>query len=92
MVTADHVSVSKPDPASYNLALQRLVEAFPKAGITAASCLAIEDTPAGIASATGAGISVVAVTNSYPAERLSKALKIVPSLEELPLSLMQTLV
>jgi beta-phosphoglucomutase len=84
LVTADEVSVSKPDPASYRLALQRLQESFP-GKVNPASSIAIEDTPAGIASASGAGLKVVAVTNSYPGERLSGAFKIVESLAGLDL-------
>lgn len=80
MVTADEVSASKPDPASYALAVKRLAAVFPDRVILPGSCIAIEDTPAGIASATGAGIPVIAVTNSYPAERLVGARRVVDSL------------
>lgn len=83
MVTADDVHVSKPDPASYQLAVQRLQKLFPHAGISPTECLAIEDTPAGIASAKGAGIRVIAVTNSYPADQLTDATVVVMSLAEL---------
>lgn len=89
MVTADDVSVSKPDPQSYRLAVSRLNQLFPEKGITPAHCLAIEDTPAGIASATGAGLSVLAVTNSYPAERLEQARKVVSSLQGISLAALQ---
>lgn len=80
MVTADEVASSKPDSESYVLAVRRLSEAFPERSIVPATCLAIEDTPAGIASATGAGLKVLAVSNSYPAERLAGALNVVDSL------------
>lgn len=86
MVTAEEVPASKPDPASYTLAVRKLAAAFPETGIVPAACVAIEDTPAGIASATGAGIPVLSVTNSYPAEHLSQAVRIVPSLEGLSLA------
>jgi beta-phosphoglucomutase len=89
MVTADDVSVSKPDPQSYSLAVSRLAHLFPEKGISPASCLAIEDTPAGIASATGAGLSVLAVSNSYPAERLGQAWKVVSSLQGISLATLQ---
>lgn len=79
-VTADEVSASKPDPESYCLAVSRLSQAFPRLAIVPSQCLAIEDTPAGIASATGAGLKVLAVTNSYPGEKLSGAIKVVDSL------------
>lgn len=80
MVTADEVTASKPDPASYALAVERLSATFPDRKIIPGHCIAIEDTPAGIASASGAGIPVIAVTNSYPAERLDGAFKVVNSL------------
>ena len=79
MVTADEVSASKPDPESYRVAVRRLQEIFP-GKVDAAASLAIEDTPAGIASATGAGLKVLAVTNSYPGERLAGACRVVGSL------------
>ena len=82
IVTADDVPASKPDPASYLLTVRRLAEVFPaKERLIPSSMLAIEDTPAGIASARGAGLQVLAVTNSYPADRLTAASSIVDSLE-----------
>lgn len=80
MVTADEVAASKPDPESYLLAVERLAAVFPDKGIIAGNCLAIEDTPAGIASATGAALKVLAVANSYPEERLTGAFRVVDSL------------
>jgi beta-phosphoglucomutase len=94
IVTADDTHISKPDPAPYRLAAERLsVAASGGRGITrrpAASTgdefmLAIEDTPAGIASAKGAGLNVLAVTNSYPANALTQADAVVDSLDGLTL-------
>lgn len=78
-VTADEVAASKPDPESYRLAVQRLQERFP-GKVDAAASIAVEDTPAGITSAAGAGLKVLAVTNSYPREKLSGASRVVNSL------------
>ena len=80
MVTAEDVPASKPDPASYRLAIEKLQQIFPRSTITAAEAVAIEDTPAGISSAKGAGLWVVSVTNSYPAKELHSADMIVASL------------
>ncbi len=80
VVTAADVQASKPDPASYLLAVARLTAAFPDQGIIAENCLAIEDTPAGIASASGAGLTTLAVTNSYAEESLGGASRVVTSL------------
>ncbi|QHI69305.1 HAD family hydrolase [Tichowtungia aerotolerans] len=74
IVTADDTHISKPDPAPYLLAKERL---------RVASGIAIEDTPAGIASAKGAGLKVLAVTNSYPKELLKDADVIVDTLDGL---------
>lgn len=59
MVTADDVERSKPDPACYTLTAVQL-------GVDAANCVAIEDTPAGLTAARGAGMKTIAVTNSFP--------------------------
>jgi HAD superfamily hydrolase (TIGR01509 family) len=92
IVTAEDVSASKPDPASYLLAVQRLQERFPAAGITAAAAVAIEDTPAGIKSAKDAGLKVLAVTNSYPAAELTAADSIVAALSMISVKELQQLV
>ena len=80
VVTAADVEASKPDPASYTLAVARLQAAYPAHEIPPVNCLAIEDTPAGIASARGAGLQVLAVANSYPEEKLAGAGRVVGSL------------
>ncbi len=85
VVTADDVAASKPDPASYVLAYQKLSSIHPKMMIKPENCLAIEDTPAGIVSAKTAGINVLAVSNSYEEEKLSDAVKVVDSLENMTL-------
>lgn len=75
MVTAEDTEKSKPDPAPYTLALKKLGINNP------ASAVAIEDTPAGILSAKGAGLKVLAVTNSYDREYLLEADAVTESLE-----------
>ncbi len=49
-------------------------------------CVAIEDAPNGIKSAKDACMKCVAVTNTFPAEKLAQADRIVNSLEEITLS------
>lgn len=101
IITADDTHISKPDPAPYRLAAERLsVAASGGRGITrrpAASTgdrfmLAIEDTPAGIASAKGAGLKVLAVTNSYAPEFLTQADAVVNSLAGLTIEKLKQLV
>jgi len=81
VVSADDVRHGKPDPEPYRLAVERLNQALP--GLAPADCVAVEDSVAGIASARAAGLRVVGVTHSYPAERLRLADLVVSSLEEL---------
>jgi beta-phosphoglucomutase len=92
IVTADDVSASKPDPASYSLAIQRLQQLFPGQAISPSSSVAIEDTPAGISSAKGAGLKVLAVTNSYPAAELRAADSVVESLSTITIEDLRQLV
>jgi len=81
IITADDVQQSKPDPACYILAFHQLAQMPGKPSLQPGTCIAIEDTPAGIASAKDADLQVIAVTNSYPRESLSAADDIVTSLE-----------
>jgi len=79
IVDARDVSHGKPDPEGYITALRRLRECAGR-DIDERRSVVVEDSPAGIASARGAGMKVLAVTNSYPAGELSAADKIVESL------------
>ena len=63
IVDSGHVKHCKPDPEIYLLAAQRL-------GLTPAQCLVFEDAIAGIQAAKAAGMKVIAITTSYPAEVL----------------------
>lgn len=58
-VTAEDVTRTKPDPEPYLLAA-KLLDADP------AACVALEDSPNGVASATEAGCRVVAVPSLLP--------------------------
>jgi HAD superfamily hydrolase (TIGR01509 family) len=59
VVTGDDVTAHKPDPAPYLLAA-RLLE------VAAERCVALEDSPRGVASAQAAGCAVVAVPSVLP--------------------------
>jgi beta-phosphoglucomutase len=83
IVTADDLPQSKPHPASYLRAKEKLVTSFPEKLTPCSLIYAIEDTPAGIQSAKGAGLCVVAVTNSYPANKLVQADATVQALVQL---------
>lgn len=61
VVTGDEVTHGKPHPESYLLAAQRL-------GVEIADCVAIEDSPAGIAAAYASGAHTIAVKRLTPIE------------------------
>ena len=46
-------------------------------------CLAIEDSHWGVESAKAAGLWCVAITNTYPRDRLTMADRVIESLDEL---------
>jgi beta-phosphoglucomutase-like phosphatase (HAD superfamily) len=81
IVGADDVARGKPDPEPYLTAAERLRPHAP--GLRAEDCVAFEDSVPGILAARTAGMKVVAVTNSYPAEKLGAAHRVVPTLEGL---------
>ncbi len=66
IVAGDEITTSKPNPAGYLLAVDRLNQLQPNLQLQPQDCLAIEDTFAGIQAAKAAGMQVVGVANSYP--------------------------
>ena len=66
MVTADDVTVGKPDPEPFLLAAKQL-------GVPASRCLAVEDAVAGVVAAKAAGCQVLAVEGTVPAPELMQA-------------------
>jgi HAD superfamily hydrolase (TIGR01509 family) len=75
VVAGDEVARGKPDPEPYLLAARRL-------GVPIAQCVAIEDSPTGIASAVAAGARVFAVPLHVPIDPACGA-TIIESLERL---------
>lgn len=82
IVSSDQVKKSKPDPEGFVLSLQRLNKAR-QAPITAEQCVVVEDSHWGLEAAKAAGMHTIGVTNSYDAEQLNLAEKIVDNLSEL---------
>ncbi len=76
IVTADDVARSKPDPACYLAAAERL-------GMAPTACLAIEDTVTGLAAARAAGMATLAVATTYPVDLLADADRAVETLAHL---------
>ena len=66
IVTAEDIVRTKPDPEPYLTAVSRL-------GVPAETCLVIEDSTHGVASANAAGCAVVAITTSFTAGQLGNA-------------------
>ena len=76
LVTADDVQRGKPAPDCYLLAAERL-------GVAPASCLVIEDAPAGIEAARAAGMRAVAVVTTHAPVDLGRADAIVRRLSDI---------
>lgn len=90
IVSAEQVKKGKPHPEGFLLTLQKLNEHC-KTLIAADQCIAIEDSHWGLEAAKAAGMHTVAVTNSYDADQLSLAEKIVTRLNELTIDDLQQL-
>jgi HAD superfamily hydrolase (TIGR01509 family) len=81
IVSGEEAGRSKPDPAIYLLAAERL-------HVTPARCLAIEDAPNGVESARRAGMTVVGVRTPYTAHlSLNGVIETLDSLADLDLGL-----
>lgn len=74
VVAADDVEQGKPHPEGYLRALALL-------GLDAAEVVAFEDTEAGIAAATAAGIRCIAVRGTLPDDRLATAEELVDAID-----------
>ena len=79
LVTAENVTLGKPNPEPYRLGAAQL-------GLAPADCLVLEDAPSGIRAAKAAGCSVLAVASSHEPNELREADWIIPSLLALTLS------
>jgi len=90
IVSAEQVKKGKPHPEGFILALQKLNKnSHPP--IAAGECIIIEDSQWGLQAGKAAGMHTIAVTNSYEAEQLTIAEKIVARLNELTIDDLQQL-
>jgi beta-phosphoglucomutase len=80
IVAAEDVTVGKPDPQGYLLTLKLLGEKLHR-HLKPEDCLIVEDAPTVIHSVRGVGFPTLAVTTSYPAEKLAHANWVVQSLD-----------
>lgn len=76
LVTADDVVRGKPDPEPYRQGAERF-------GVKPEDCIVIEDAPAGIRSAHGAGMKVISMPSTYAVEELREADFLVAGLREI---------
>jgi len=90
VVSAEDVSRSKPHPDPFIKAIE-LVNAGRAERIMPRECLVIEDSIHGVEAAHRAGMSCLAVTNTYGEEQLPEAERVVESLEGLRLEELEKL-
>ncbi|MFA6410488.1 MAG: HAD family phosphatase [Candidatus Buchananbacteria bacterium] len=76
IISSDLIKNYKPDPETYLKCIEKLQT--PKQ-----TCIAVEDSPAGVESAKVAGLICVAVTYTHAKNELQKADKIIESLDQL---------
>ena len=84
IVSAEQVERGKPDPEGFLLALKLLNKRTHKS-IKPEDCVVIEDSHWGLDAAKAAGMRTVAITNTYAAEHLKPADKIIEHLNDLSL-------
>jgi len=80
LVTADDVKNGKPDPEPYRRGAELL-------RVNPATCVVVEDAPAGIRSAHAAGMKVISLPTTYPVAELREADVIVSGLSTIKVSL-----
>jgi sugar-phosphatase len=76
IISGDDVERGKPDPEPYQRGAELL-------GFRPAECVVVEDAPSGVGAGKAAGCRVLGVLGTHTAEELSEADWVVPSLEEL---------
>jgi HAD superfamily hydrolase (TIGR01509 family) len=77
IVSGSDVERKKPDPEIFLFSARKL-------GLLASECLVVEDSVNGVAAAKAAGARCLALTTSFPAEKLAQADWIAPTLAEAP--------
>lgn len=90
IVSAESVKKGKPHPEGFLLTLQKLNE-NQQNPVLPGQCVVIEDSHWGLEAAKAAGMHSVAVTNSYDADQLAMAEKVVAKLGYLNIGDLQEL-
>jgi len=81
IVSATDVTRSKPDPETYRSAFEQLAARHRDLALSPARCLAIEDTPTGIASARAAGLQTLAIETTTNRRELMTAHRVAEGLK-----------
>lgn len=76
VINSSHITKGKPHPEPYLITIKKL-------GLKPEECMVIEDAVNGVESAKAAGALTVAITSSFPKEKLTQADYIVDSLLEI---------
>ncbi len=82
IVSSEQVKKGKPDPEGFLLALKMLNKKLGKS-INPQNCIVIEDSRWGLEAAIAAEMKAVAITNTYGAEHLKPADKVIAHLNDL---------
>jgi beta-phosphoglucomutase len=90
IVSAEFVKKGKPSPEGFLLTLRKL-NRNRQNPIPPNQCIVIEDSHWGLEAAKAAGMHTIAVTNSYDADQLAMAEKIVTGLGDLSMDILQKL-
>jgi beta-phosphoglucomutase len=72
IVAGDELTVSKPEPNGYLLAVTKINQQCPNLYVRPNECLVIEDTYVGIEAAKKAGMQVVGISHTYPLHMLQR--------------------
>jgi beta-phosphoglucomutase len=98
IVSAEQVERGKPDPEGFLLALKLLNKLVRHScggklhkSIKPENCVVIEDSHWGLEAAKAAGMRAVAITNTYAAEHLKPADKVIEHLNDLSIAELHTI-
>jgi beta-phosphoglucomutase len=80
ITAAEDVTIGKPDPSGYLMTMKRVSERYGRE-LEPKDCLIVEDAPTVIHSVRRVGFPTLAVTTSYPADKLAEANWVVNTLE-----------
>lgn len=72
IVAGDELTISKPEPDSYLLAIETINQQYPNLHLQPLECLAIESTYVGIEAAKKARIQVVGISYKHPLHMLQR--------------------